>query len=296
MTETLLERSRSDHACTTLVEPKLDRGSLPSIDSLEERVVRFQETRSRDLYNQIAAELLPDLACIARRLHARGGFPKFIDQDDLVQYGAVGLIRAIESYDGSRGVLFRTFAARRIEGAMLDGLRAEDPMTREERQRQREIKRSIERLATAGVACPLEEEIRAGTSLSVEEFWESRRLMRAQVRISLDRPLGGEQGGAGRGASSEGPSNGETIPDHRTPEVEAVAIEAEMWDAIGAQLNERERRVIEGYLKDGREPRDIAQELGVSGSLVAYIKLSALQKLRSAVLRGELAPTLLENQ
>jgi RNA polymerase sigma factor for flagellar operon FliA len=58
--------------------------------------------------------------------------------DDLVSAGTIGLINAVDRFDESRGLAFSTYARHRIVGAMLDFLRAEDPLSRAERRRGRE--------------------------------------------------------------------------------------------------------------------------------------------------------------
>ncbi len=68
---------------------------------------------------------------MARRL------PSHIELDELVALGNLGLVEAYRRYDAARGVPFQAFAALRIRGAMLDGLRQDDPVTREERARLR---------------------------------------------------------------------------------------------------------------------------------------------------------------
>ncbi len=65
----------------------------------------------------------------ARRL------PSHVEYDELVALGNLGMVEARRRYDASRGVPFAAFAAPRIRGAILDGLRHEDPLTREERAR-----------------------------------------------------------------------------------------------------------------------------------------------------------------
>ena len=54
--------------------------------------------------------------CYARRHHDEIGF------DEYLQFASVGLLEAMERYDPGRGAQFRTFAARRMQGAILDGL------------------------------------------------------------------------------------------------------------------------------------------------------------------------------
>lgn len=58
---------------------------------------------------------------IARRLRLR--LPPCVDVDDLESDAYLGLLKAARTFDPDRGVLFRTFAAPRIRGAILDGLR-----------------------------------------------------------------------------------------------------------------------------------------------------------------------------
>lgn len=73
---------------------------------------------------------------IAKRVQCR--VPPSITLDDLVSAGTVGLIQAVDRFDSARSLKFRTYAQHRIQGAMLDFLREEDPLSRTERRRVRE--------------------------------------------------------------------------------------------------------------------------------------------------------------
>ena len=68
-------------------------------------------------------------ASVARRL------PTHIERDELVSLGALGWVEARTRFDAARGVPFAGFAAQRIRGAILDGLRASDTLSRGERKR-----------------------------------------------------------------------------------------------------------------------------------------------------------------
>jgi RNA polymerase sigma factor (sigma-70 family) len=52
--------------------------------------------------------------------------------DELLQWGAIGMLEALNRFDSSHGVTFEAFAARRIRGAMIDGLRREGALRRGE--------------------------------------------------------------------------------------------------------------------------------------------------------------------
>ncbi len=51
------------------------------------------------------------------------GLPDFVDVEDLVAFGRIGLIESSRRFDPARGVLFKTFAYYRIRGAIFDGIR-----------------------------------------------------------------------------------------------------------------------------------------------------------------------------
>jgi RNA polymerase sigma factor (sigma-70 family) len=57
---------------------------------------------------------------IAWRIHCR--VPCSVELDDLVAYGQIGLLEALQRFDKDRGMKFATFAWHRIRGAILDGL------------------------------------------------------------------------------------------------------------------------------------------------------------------------------
>jgi RNA polymerase sigma factor for flagellar operon FliA len=83
----------------------------------------------------VVASYLPLVGAIARVLGK--GLPPSVDHNDLVHDGVIGLIDALRRYDPARKVTFATFAGHRIKGAMLDGLRARDPLPRQARRAQK---------------------------------------------------------------------------------------------------------------------------------------------------------------
>jgi RNA polymerase sigma factor (sigma-70 family) len=70
---------------------------------------------------------------LARRFKRR--VPPCVTFDDLTSAGTIGLIEAVDRFDASRGLKFKSYAQHRVMGAMLDFLRAEDPLSRTERSR-----------------------------------------------------------------------------------------------------------------------------------------------------------------
>src|SRR5438128_2061809 len=101
------------------------------------------------------------------------GLPAHVDDGDLVQYGLLGLISAIERYDPERDVKFETYAIARIKGAIIDELRAMDWVPRSVRSRAREIERAIGELERQLHRAPTDEEIANKVGITTDELEDS---------------------------------------------------------------------------------------------------------------------------
>src|ERR671919_2083211 len=87
------------------------------------------------------------------------GLPSHVDEGDLVSYGLLGLIGAIERFDLEREIKFETFAVARIKGAIIDELRSLDWVPRSVRTRAREVEKVHARLENNLQRTPTEEEM-----------------------------------------------------------------------------------------------------------------------------------------
>src|SRR5512146_1929529 len=113
----------------------------------------------------------PLVKYVAGRLGS--GLPAHVDEGDLVSYGLLGLIGAIERYDPDRDIKFETYAIARIKGAIIDELRALDWVPRSVRSRAREIERANSKLEHRLQRAPTDEEMAAELDMTVDEFQES---------------------------------------------------------------------------------------------------------------------------
>src|SRR4051795_9485373 len=101
------------------------------------------------------------------------GLPAHVEDSDLISYGMIGLIEAMERYDEAREVRFETFAMPRIRGAIIDELRSLDWVPRSVRARAREIERANSKLENQLGRVPSDEEMATELTITVEEFQES---------------------------------------------------------------------------------------------------------------------------
>jgi RNA polymerase sigma factor for flagellar operon FliA len=112
--------------------------------------------------------------------------PPHIEMDDLVSSGIVGLLDAMDRFDPSRGIKFKTYAEFRIRGAMLDYLREMDWFPRSLRQRAGNLQHAYTHLEVLLGRPPLDEEIAESLNISVAELQKELTMLSGLSVFSLD--------------------------------------------------------------------------------------------------------------
>jgi len=205
--------------------------------------------------------------------------PSSVDINDLINDGVFGLMDAIEKYDGARAVKFETYAVTRINGAIIDALRALDWVPRTVRHRARELERAFEELEMEHGRAPTNEELAERLELAPAEFDRLIQRVRGTALVSLEELLPNRAG--------DGVPLAETLEDEQsdvTRDLEQDELRAELVRAV-ASLPPQERTVVELYYFKGRRLREIKSEIGVSESRISQIHSAAVARLRQR-LRG----------
>ncbi|MGZ4440199.1 MAG: sigma-70 family RNA polymerase sigma factor, partial [Gaiellaceae bacterium] len=117
----------------------------------------YRAKRDKAVRDRLILTYAPLVKYVAGRLGS--SLPAHVDEGDLVSYGLLGLIGAIERYDPDRDIKFETYAIARIRGAIIDELRALDWVPRSVRSRARQIERAIGELEAKLGRAPTDEEI-----------------------------------------------------------------------------------------------------------------------------------------
>jgi RNA polymerase sigma-B factor len=239
---------------------------------------RFEEARLFQRYREdgdLAArdELIRRCLPLARRLalrYARTSEPL----DDLLQVASIGLIKAVDRYDPSRGAAFSSFAVPSILGELKRHFRDHGWAARVPRpvqERALRVNAAIERLNTQLARAPTPREVAAATGETVEEVLEAMEAATAHDSVSLDAPFkGGEEG-----TTTYADTVGET--DARLELVEYRSV----VDATFRALPERERRVLAMRFHEDLTQSEIADLIGVSQMHVSRLIRRALTRLRT---------------
>ena len=125
--------------------------------AIEEVWQKYRLSRDKALRDRLILNYAPLVKYVAGRIST--SLPAHVDEGDLVSYGLLGLIGAIERYDPGREIKFETYAISRIKGSIIDELRSLDWVPRSVRSRAREIERAMLELENRFKRPPSDEEV-----------------------------------------------------------------------------------------------------------------------------------------
>ena len=236
----------------------------------------YRARRNEALRDRLILTYAPLVKYVAGRLGS--GLPAHVDDEDLVSYGLLGLIGAIERYDPDRDVKFETYAIARIRGAIIDELRALDWVPRSVRSRARDIERAIAELEAKHGRVPSDEEIAGKLGITKEELDESLSEIGRSSIAALDELWTISGSGGDQVALID------TIEDPEAPDPQGSLSQTELREAIAdaiARLPEREKLVVTLYYYEELTLREIGEVLGVTESRVSQLHTKAILRLKA---------------
>jgi RNA polymerase sigma factor for flagellar operon FliA len=235
----------------------------------------YRRTRDERLRQRLILTYAPLVKYVAGRIGS--GLPAHVDDEDLVSYGLLGLIGAIERYDPDRDTKFETYAIARIKGSIIDELRAMDWVPRSVRSRARDIERAIAELESKLGRAPSDEEIARQIGLTEGELEDSLTEISRTSIAALDELWTVSPGGDQIALI-------DTIEDTQGPNPESALADTELREAVAesiSRLPEREKLVITLYYYEELTLREIGDVLGVTESRVSQLHTKAILRLKA---------------
>ena len=209
---------------------------------------------------------------VAGRMRPR--LPQNVDMDELLQAGMIGLNDAMTRFEEGRGASFETYAWRRIEGAMLDELRATDPLSREARARLRAARGAVQDLEHRLGRAPRAKEVANELNWTLDEFHRCMSdVGQGTLRVddeALEHP---DDDSAAAMTIVDDPSADPLMS------LQCRQREAALGRAFDAGA-ERERLVMEMIYERDLGLREIGEALGVSPSRVSQLHDEIVGKLK----------------
>jgi len=240
----------------------------------------FVTTRRPDLRDELITEYAPLVRFVVSRL----GIPptSLLEAEDLISYGMIGLINAVDRFDPARGVRFEAFATSRIRGAVIDQLRALNWLPRSAVARVKQLETALTMLEQRLGRPAKEQEAAAELDVSIDRY-RQMLLEMGMVVLSLDAPL------SSLAQDDELTSLSELLEDasSRGPleEVEQQELTTLLQDAL-EQLPDRERILLSLYYYEELTMKEISKVMEISESRVCQLHMQAILRLR-AILNGE---------
>jgi RNA polymerase sigma factor FliA len=238
----------------------------------------YAVTRDPALRNDLSVRHLPLVKFVARRMSS--DLPSYVEVDDLVSWGVLGLLDAIDKFDPSRGFQFSTYAVTRIRGAILDGLQQMEWAPKQVTSKVRQVRRLRSVLTNELGYEPSVSELAVRMDCTEADI-RGWLLDDATTRIKPLEPA----------TDDDDQTDPTALRDEadQTIAAEVAEIRGRVQWAVSA-FTERERAVFLLYYRDGLTLRAIAEELGVSVSSATQTHTRLVEHVRARLaLLGEVA-------
>lgn len=224
---------------------------------------------------KIINEFAPLIKYIASRIAIR--LPPHIDLNDLINAGVIGLIDAIEKFDASKQIKFKTYAEFRIRGAILDELRSMDWVPRSVRQKARKVEDAYSRLEYNLGRPASDDEVAKEMNVDMDTFYRLLSETASVSLLSLD-DLGEDDNDLSRRNLLEFIiQDDKDWPSHKIRYAEVRTMVAKAIQS----LPEKECMVISLYYYDELTMKEIGHVLKFTESRVSQIHTKAILRLRS---------------
>ena len=221
-----------------------------------------------DVHDASEALVMAHLGMVKRvALHLKVRIPPFMELDELIQVGMIGLLEAARSFDSSKGVEFESYALSRVRGAILDEVRQLSYLPRSAVAFNKSENEAINFLASELGRAPTQSELAEHMGDDLEEFQKKRgnakRFETLSMEVINDEVLG--------------------IADERSRQPDAIVEHEDFMRAVTdaiADLPERDQFLMSLYYVEELNLKEIGEVLGVTESRISQLLTGIVKKLR----------------
>lgn len=221
----------------------------------------------------IVEKYIPLVKYMASRIML--GRNTYIEYEDLVSYGVIGLIDALGKFDPSKGIKFSSYASIRIKGAMIDEIRKARPISKGAMDKLARYNDVVERLQNKLLREPTIDEIAVELNIGIQDVKDIEGYINFMAVVSLENLLFTED--------DEFTVMG-VVEDKNSPSPHDEYEEKEKVEVLGQcieKLKEKDRLVLNLYYYEKLTLKEIGQVLNVSESRVCQLHSRAIKNLRA---------------
>lgn len=207
--------------------------------------------------------------------------PGFVSRDEIRSAALMGLLDAANRFDPRRGVLFKTFAERRIRGAVFDEVRRMDWFSRTMREKQSRLAKATDALGKKLGREPEDAELAEAMELSLDDFHEMKLQVSQLGYVSLHEKLD-DSDDSGKSFIDNLEDTGQTSVQEK---MEASELTKELAGYLEL-LSEKERLVIALLYYEELSQKEIAEVLELTEGRISQLHSQALGKLKTKMRRS----------
>ncbi len=207
--------------------------------------------------------------------------PAFVSRDDIRSAALMGLMDASNRFDPRRGVLFKTFAERRIRGAVFDEVRRMDWFSRTLREKQSRLSKVTDALGKRLGRAPEDPELAEELDMSLDDFRELQLQVSQLGTISLNENLDNDD--------DSGRTFIDNLEDTKQASVQERMEANELTGELAGyleQLSEKERLVVALIYYEELSQKEISEVLELSEGRISQLHSQALSKLKTKMKRS----------
>ena len=221
-----------------------------------------------DAQDNSEALVLAHLGLVKRvALHLKVRIPPFMELDELIQVGMIGLLEAARAYNPTKGIEFESFALSRVRGAILDEVRQLSYLPRSAVAFNKSENQATNTLASELGRTPTESELADHMGDDLDLFQKRRgkakRFETLSMEVMTDEVLG--------------------IADERSRQPDAIVEHQQFMGAVTdaiAELPERDQLLMSLYYVEELNLKEIGDILGVTESRISQLLTAIVKKLR----------------
>ena len=226
-----------------------------------------------EVQNQNSSEALvmAHLGMVKRvALHLKVRIPPFMELDELIQVGMIGLLEAARAFDPTKGIEFEGFAHSRVRGAILDEVRRLSFLPRSAVAFNKSHSKATDVLASELGRIPTEAELAEHVGKDLDAFQKERGQARRFETYSME-------------VMTEEVMN---IADDSSQQPEVIVEHAQFMDALAGaigELAERDQLLMNLYYVEELNLKEIGEVMGVTESRVSQLLSAVVKKLRGTL-------------
>ena len=221
-----------------------------------------------DAQDNSEALVLAHLGLVKRvALHLKVRIPPFMELDELIQVGMIGLLEAARAYNPTKGIEFESFALSRVRGAILDEVRQLSYLPRSAVAFNKSENQATNALASELGRAPTQSELADHMGDDLDLFQKRRgnakRFETLSMEVMTDEVLG--------------------IADERMRQPDAIVEHQQFMGAVAdaiAELPERDQLLMSLYYVEELNLKEIGEILGVTESRISQLLSAIVKKLR----------------